>query len=119
MVMDFGFLKDLMMSEIDAHYDHGLCLYVNDPVLSHIVGPEYSEIKTLVKDTGAVFLSSADNPFGAGKLAAIPCVPTAENLAKLWYDSLGSLVYMRSNQRAALSRLRVWETPNCYAEYIP
>lgn len=118
MVMDFGFLKNLMMSEIDAHYDHGLCLYVNDPVVSHILGPEYGEVKERVEATGAAYLTG-DNSFGAGKLAVIPCVPTAENLARVWFESMAGLVFMQTNHRAALARLRVWETPNCYAEYLP
>lgn len=119
MVMDFGFLKELMMSEIDAHYDHGLCLYVNDPVLSRLLGPEYAEIKERVEATGAAYLTDCDNVFGAGKLAVVTEVPTAENLAAIWFNALGPLVFVRSEQRAMLSNIRVWETPNCYADFGP
>lgn len=121
MVMDFGFLKATMMEQIDKHYDHGICLYKDDPVLARLLGPKFHEIRTLAGDTGAVYLTNGEaaEEFGAGKIVVSDLVPTAENLAKIWYGELAGLVYIRSGHRARLRKVRVWETPNCYAEYRP
>src|SRR4051812_45172843 len=34
MVLDFGFLKEIMMKEIDEPCDHGMALWVDDPICS-------------------------------------------------------------------------------------
>src|SRR4051812_9687285 len=34
MVMDFSFLKEEMMREIDEYCDHALCLWVKDPIVT-------------------------------------------------------------------------------------
>ncbi len=38
MVVDFGFLKALMMEKIDARFDHRLCLFEGDPLLQDVFG---------------------------------------------------------------------------------
>lgn len=120
MVLDFGFLKDLMMVHIDERCDHGLCLWIDDPVASHLLGPQYAATRKIVQTDGdSNVLSTPDgNPFGAGKLLLIDRTPTAENLAALWFEWLDAPVTVRSGGRASLASVKVWETPNCSAEHI-
>ena len=92
MVLDFGFLKDEMMKVIDAVYDHALIAWASDPLLPHLRQC-------------------------CGKLVIVPYIPTAENLARLWFDELAPLVVERSDRVARLACIDVWETPNCIARY--
>ena len=92
MILDFSFLKEEMMAEIDAPCDHGLILWEKDAFL-----------KILVDYDGKLYITSF--------------VPTAENLARHWFDRLSPRVTARSQGRARLKRVRVLETPNCWADY--
>lgn len=92
MVLDFGFLKDEMMSVIDAPADHAMLIWRGDELLPAL------------------------QPL-CGKLLVVPCIPTAENLAAYWFEKLAERVRIRSEGNAYLSRIRVHETPNCFADY--
>lgn len=92
MVLDFGFLKDEMMKEIDAECDHATILYRGDSLLQ-------------------------DHMDAFGKLVLVDFIPTAENLAKYWFEKLQLPVLIRSKYKAILKRVRVYETPNCWADY--
>lgn len=131
MVLDFGFLKDEMMETIDKFCDHGTVLWDKDELVDII----YPESRELLKDIYAHALDqkklqkqkeisliggSFAIPQGickAGKLVITPFVPTAENLARWWFDLLLPRVIERSDGRATLQELQVWETPNCSASY--
>lgn len=94
MVLDFGFLKEEMVDYIDRICDHGLILWKGDPLLRLLVRAE-----------------------GVGKLVMLDFIPTAENLAKWWFDQLKPRIEARSQGRAHLVRVRVYETPNCWADF--
>lgn len=115
MVLDFGFLKEEMMQCIDVPCDHGLILWYKDPLLSLLMGGAADFVHTFMdaKKNGGAYLTEAS----CGKLYLVPFMPTAENLARHWYEILYSQIVRRSNGRARLDRIRVWETPNCAAEY--
>lgn len=99
MVMDFGFLKECMMNTIHKHCDHGIILFKNDPMLSGVtrVDPWW-------------------------KIYQIDYVPTAENLAKVWYHELDEEITrffaeLPNSRRPILVDITVHETPNCKAVY--
>lgn len=94
MVLDFSFLKEEMMRVIDGPCDHALIVWNNDPLF---------ENKT-VHELG-------------GKVAWVDFVPTAENLARHWFEMLVPGVRYLTKERAVLTRVRVYETPNCWADY--
>jgi len=94
MVMDFGFLKDLMVEHIDGPCDHGCMLQDADPLFELVADLEELEVML-------------------GKLIVVDFPPTAENLAAYWYHKL--MPHMPTN--ATLARVCVWETPNCRAVY--
>jgi 6-pyruvoyltetrahydropterin/6-carboxytetrahydropterin synthase len=111
MVLDFGFLKELMMQEIDEPCDHGTIVWQDDRVLLHMLGLAY--------------YAEPSKPFGAAlsepngwKVYVVPFPPTAEELARHWFERLAPKVAERSSDLAKLARLRVWETPNCFADYF-
>lgn len=90
MVLDFGFLKQLMVEHIDEPCDHGLILAKDDPLRAMRL---------------------------EGKFYWIDGPPTAENLARHWFERLRNPVKAQSQENARLVKMRVWETPNCFAEY--
>lgn len=113
MVLDFGFLKEEMMYVIDDLHDHGTTLWVKDPLLLTFIGEDnIDECRRQVQVYGRSMPESI-----TGKLMVVSFVPTAENLAKFWFDSLIERVHNRSDGKASLERIDVWETPNCMATY--
>lgn len=123
MVLDFGFLKQEMMDVIDTPCDHGLLVWVNDPLLEQFLpatdkeAPDVialDQVERAVARDGQAFLQGR-----FGKTLVLPVIPTAENLARFWFEQLVDRVEQRSNGRAKLQRIDVWETPNCRACYQP
>ncbi len=109
MVLDFGFLKDEMMRRIDVPCDHGMILWWKDPLLSSLIpglSPAMCDQSRAAEAVGV-----------CGKLYIVPFVPTAEHLAKHWFEVLAPEIVIRSEDRARLKRVRVLETPNCWADY--
>jgi 6-pyruvoyltetrahydropterin/6-carboxytetrahydropterin synthase len=90
LVVDFGELKFLITDLVNSFLDHKLLLNVHDPILEAI------------KSSGVEYLV-----FGRS--------PTAEVLASFLFVSLNS----EFNQRypfVRLEKVRLYETPTCYAE---
>lgn len=121
MVLDFSFLKQEMLEAIDTCCDHGLMIWVDDPLLSEFLPLDYMDdrakrtrLAQTLADEGQASLQGR-----FGKLVVLPVVPTAENLARHWYERLAGRVHERSFGRARLHRMEVWETPNCRASYQP
>lgn len=115
MVLDFGFLKALMMEHIDALFDHGTALWVKDPLLIHELGPSYGNIAEGVARRG---YGAHDTGWKWGKLVVTNDVPTAENLAKLWGMMLQPHVERHlEGTDGRLYSITVFETPNCSAVY--
>lgn len=121
MVLDFGFLKEEMMAMIDAPCDHGFIAQVDDEELLRMFAPTdrnadpwIGAIRATVKQDG--FAATTDCRLGT-KLYVLPTPPTAEELAAHWFGRLAARVAERSDGLAELARLRIWETPNCWAEY--
>jgi 6-pyruvoyltetrahydropterin/6-carboxytetrahydropterin synthase len=121
MVVDFGFLKDEMMRLIDAPCDHGFIAAAADAELLALFAPQGAagwaeSILAEVKEKGAALTTSTRM---GTKLYVVPFQPTAECLAKHWFEVLKEPVRKRSDATARLVAVRVWETPNCMAEYAP
>ena len=93
MVIDFSDLKETMMQELDAKFDHGFVMYEDDPL----------------KETFIEIKSNLDQ-----KIIFVPFIPTAENLAKHWYELLSIPLLARG---IALKHVNVWETPTSTATY--
>ncbi|PWC91873.1 6-carboxytetrahydropterin synthase [Azospirillum sp. TSO5] len=121
MVLDFGFLKEEMMEHVDAPCDHGLILSFHDEEVLAMLAPPgidagawLEELRGTVRAKG--YAATEETRLGQ-KLYVIPFPPTAECLARHWYERLGPAVSARSRGKAKLVKVTVWETPNCRADY--
>lgn len=119
MVLDFGFLKEEMMDEIDAPCDHGTTLWIDDPLLK-----QFMEMNSKGVDSELELIRKCLGEKGywlgllrTGKTYVVPFVPTAENLARHWFERLAPRVNVRTDGQATLVEVKVWETPNCSASY--
>jgi len=123
MALDFAFLKQEMVARIDGPCDHGLIVALSDHGLLALFTPEgrdpaewRADLAAAVARDGAALTSETRL---ATKLYVVPFHPTAEALARHWFELLAEPVRRRSGGAARLVALRVWETPNCLAEYAP
>ena len=121
MVLDFGFLKDEMVRVIDAPCDHGLIVELNDRELVAMFTPpgEASDawVAELAHDIQAQGFAQRTQARLGQKLYVVPFPPTAECLAKHWFERLSPAIAARSGGQAELVRVTVWETPNCRADF--
>lgn len=93
MVIDFSELKKVLIEEIEANFDHRFILYRNDQHLKF----QFTDIQKEV--------------FG---IVEVDFIPTAENLAKHWYE----LCKVKLQQRGIkIKYVKVWETPSSTAKY--
>jgi len=107
MVMDFGDLKQIMMREIDAEYDHGFIISRDDKLLIEKFGVElFNSWKVNHK-----WLNINDIET---KLIVVDFIPTAENLAKHWFIILKEQLE-KINIR--IHHVKIWETPTSTALY--
>lgn len=111
MVQDFAFLKEIMMGEIDDPCDHGLILWVQDPLLAALPGVQSLDVEKVRREHYQL------TRWDGGKLYVINSVPTAENLARHWFDRMAPRITKSTEGRAYLYSITVYETPNCSAEY--
>jgi 6-pyruvoyltetrahydropterin/6-carboxytetrahydropterin synthase len=120
MLMDFSFMKDLLNEFVDANCDHGIILWNRDPLVLALCKDEQTE-----EDSQDAFRQSESLiNFGSyvkqgkfGKMYIVPFIPTAENLARHWYELLKDRVAMRSKGHAQIQRVRVYETPTSVCDY--
>lgn len=91
MVLDFGGLKEAL-AVVVGPCDHRLLLWRDDPIVQPLIAAVHDD------DTGRMLL---------------PVVPTAERLAELWGEAVASMLI----RPVQLVRLRVYETPNCWADW--
>ena len=119
MVLDFGFLKEEMTTHIDLPCDHGFIAALEDrELLSMFAATDseswHAELAEQVQRQG--FAATTKTRLGT-KLYVIASQPTAECLAQHWFQRLQEPVQQRSQGLASLIGIRVWETPNCMAEF--
>lgn len=99
-VIDFSVLKEKVGGWIDEHWDHNLLLNTDDPLYT---------LFTLGHPTVVGDFFGGKQPYLFHKSN-----PTAENIARELFYKVELLL---GNQNIHPVHVRVWETPNCYAEY--
>jgi 6-pyruvoyltetrahydropterin/6-carboxytetrahydropterin synthase len=103
MVIDFSDIKTIANKLLDDQLDHGFMYYEGD-----------DEMKALF-ETNKIFAEKMEEePFRA---IAVPFIPTAENIAKYIYDKLAPQYEDKYGTGLRLKRIRLFETPNSYADY--
>ncbi len=93
MVMDFAEVKQIAMRHVVEPWDHAFFVHRDD---------------TPVVD----FLATLPGH----KTVLLECIPTAENLARLAFEILDPLYRDTYGNHLRLERVRVYETPNCWAD---
>jgi len=90
-VVDFSVIKELFGSWIDLNLDHGMILHEDD-------------------DLADAFLERSMKVF------IMECNPTAENMVKLLFSTASDL-FSKDNTGVEIKSVRLYETPNCWADY--
>ena len=120
MVMDFSFLKKAMMDVIDCACDHGTIVWHKDHLLCYMLNGHTAtsivEMQKKVASNGSC-LSMGSVHSGHMKVLMVDFIPTAELLAKFWFQELQDVVNDLHGGRVTLKHLEVWETPNNKATY--
>lgn len=96
MVADFGDVKALAKEQIVDVWDHAFLVWKEDTVVAN-------------------FLASLEGH----KTVFLNVVPTAENLAHIAFETLAPLYRNIYGDRLRLARVRIYETPNCWADAAP
>lgn len=93
MVMDFSDVKALALRHLVEAWDHAFLVYAGDSPVRQFL-QSLPEHKTVV----------------------LACVPTAENLAQTAFAILDAVYRDTYGKHLRLKRLRLYETPNCWAD---
>lgn len=117
MVMDFGFIKQMMTEEIHDPIDHGMIIWRGDRALLNLIYHDMDTFGPIIQHEGLIPKKADD----MRKVYIVNDVPTAENLAKHFYVKLAlrlpDFVAPELIDQVVLERLRVFETPNAWADY--
>jgi 6-pyruvoyltetrahydropterin/6-carboxytetrahydropterin synthase len=93
MIMDFSDVKALAKDNLVDLWDHAFLVYEKDVAVK-------------------AFLDSLPNH----KTVVLNRVPTVENLAKIAFDILKPIYQDRYSTGLSLTKVKLFETPNCWAE---
>ena len=94
MVMDFSEVKALALRHVVDAWDHAFLVW---------------------RDARAIIDFLATLP--GHKTVVLDCVPTAENLARLAFVTLDPAYRDNYGNSLRLERVRLFETPNCWADF--
>ena len=94
MVMDFSDVKRIAKEQVVDAWDHAFIVYRNDKTVLDFLGTLLGH-KTVVLDV----------------------VPTAENLARVAFDLLDGAYQDTYGNHLRLERVRLYETPNNWADH--
>lgn len=111
MVLDFGVIKQVLMKAVHEKCDHKLLLWEQDPlVVPWHVYPETptNPFQILLMEQGLT----------AG-LVLLPCIPTAEELARYWGERIIKTAEETWDSRLKLLGIEVQETPTSTATWTP
>ena len=93
MVMDFADVKALAMEHLVSKWDHAFIVYARDEIVRGFLA-QLADHKTVVLDR----------------------IPTVENLAAEAFRILSGVYDAHYGVNLKLKRIRLYETPNCWAD---
>lgn len=121
MVADFGEIKRLMETQIHEPCDHKMILYVKDTLLPSFLGPDGPKLESLQSFNALTLFGMNVQGVEGIQLHVVNFIPTAENLARYWFEQLRNALMedlqFGTGAGFMVERIRVWETPNCFADY--
>ena len=95
MVMDFADVKALAMEHLVNKWNHAFIVYARDEVVRSFL-EKMADHKTIVLDR----------------------IPTVENLAAVAFDILANVYDAHYGVNLRLHKVRLFETPNCWADVV-
>lgn len=95
MVMDFSEVKGIAKQHLVDRWDHAFLAYAGDTSIIEFL-KSLPDHKTVILD----------------------CVPTAENLAQTAFEILDAAYRDTFGNHLRLERVRLYETPNCWADAV-
>jgi 6-pyruvoyltetrahydropterin/6-carboxytetrahydropterin synthase len=96
MVIDFSDIKHIITTKVHDVLDHGFMVYENDEIIAPAL--------KAMNDAGADFI-----------VIPVPFIPTAENIVRWCFEQIAPHL----PDHTEVSRLRLYETPNSWADYRP
>ena len=90
-VIDFGVVRSVLQEWIDTNWDHNTVLHVKDRALGEAIAKETKQ-----------------------KIYYLPVNPTAENMAQYLFEKVCPKLFKK--HAVTCEAVRLYETPNCYAE---
>ncbi|OZI34397.1 6-carboxytetrahydropterin synthase QueD [Bordetella genomosp. 10] len=93
MLMDFSDIKAIANKELVERWDHAFLVYAGDRAVLD-------------------FLQSLPNH----KTVVLDRIPTVENLARIAFETLAPHYHSHYGLDLRLTRVRLYETPNCWAD---
>lgn len=90
-VIDFSAIKERVGGWLDSRWDHGFLVFKDDPLWGVLVSHDPN-----------------------WKVVPLPFNPTAEEMAR--YILLTKCPVLMLGTEVTVTKVRVWETENCYAE---
>lgn len=95
MVMDFSLVKEIAKTHLVDAWDHSFLAYAGDRAIIDFL-----------------------NTLPGHKTVVLKRVPTAENLAQTAFDILDAAYRDTYGNHLRLQRVRLYETPNCWADAL-
>lgn len=115
MVVDFGNIKARLAEVAHDKMDHATMLWIRDPVAQILVPKDW-----LTQAAAAMAQGEPDvsvSPAHVGKVVLLPCVPTAEELARHFFAQLTTKLAQDYHGVVRLARVTVRETPTSLARF--
>jgi 6-pyruvoyltetrahydropterin/6-carboxytetrahydropterin synthase len=92
-VVDFGVIKSELGAWVDMNWDHTTILHADDRLLGEAIALPLGQV-----------------------IYYLPTNPTAENMAAYLLHTVCPRVF--ADHPITCTKIRLWETPNCYAEAV-
>lgn len=92
-VIDFGVIKERLTDWVDENWDHNTILWEKDRELGEVISKQISQ-----------------------KIFYLPTNPTAENMAQYLREVVCKKLFPETDIQC--TRIRLYETPNCYADSV-
>lgn len=96
MLVDFGFLKQILIQRVDAVLDHGFIIYEGDQEMVNCFSLPHSD---------------------DWKVIIFPYIPTAENIARWVWEQINPDIVQHFRGNLKLVGIEIWETPTSMAIY--
>ncbi|MBP6219435.1 MAG: 6-carboxytetrahydropterin synthase [Oligoflexales bacterium] len=103
MICDFADIKKIAMEKIHDVLDHMFMAHREDPLMQGFEGSQTVH--------GGQQMGS--------EILFVPFIPTAENIVIWCYEQIQDAFSLAQNKQIRIHQLRLYETPNSWADYFP